>query len=208
MFFNSLTKLNNITFVSKGSGNMKKEKTLIKNALAVVSCDTKDNVYKDVDILIEGEKIIDISHDIICSDAKIIDATGKLVYPGLINTHHHFFQTFVRNLTTIDYPNMSVVEWLDKIYRIFQKIDSDVIYYSSLTAMADLVKNGCTTAFDHQYCFTKHTGKEPVDRQMDAARQIGIRYHAGRGTTLEKWQELCMILETSLEELELREMYG
>ena len=182
---------------------MGREKTLIKNALAVVSCDTKDTVYKNVDMLIEGEKIIDISPNIDCPDAKVIDATGKFVYPGLINTHHHFFQTFVRNLTTIDYPNMHVVEWLDKIYRIFQKIDSDVIYYSSLTAMADLVKHGCTTAFDHQYCFTTHTKKEPVDRQMDAARQIGIRYHAGRGTnTLPRTEGSTMpddMLETTEE---------
>ena len=48
--------------------------------------------------------------------------------------------------------------------------------------MADLLKHGCTCAFDHQYCFTKATGKRAVDRQMEAAKQLGIRYHAGRGT--------------------------
>ena len=56
-----------------------------------------------------------------------------------------------------------------------------MIYYSSLTAMADLLKHGCTTAFDHQYCYTTATGKRPVDRQMEAAAQLGIRYSAGRG---------------------------
>lgn len=158
------------------------ERTLIQNALAIVSCDSKDTVYQHSDMLIEGQKILAIGKNLPAEGAKIIDATGKFVYPGLVNTHHHFFQTFVRNLKTIDYPNMLVVEWLDKIYQIFQVIDSDVIYYSSLTAMADLVKHGCTTAFDHQYCFTTHTGLEAVDRQMEAAGQIGIRYHAGRGT--------------------------
>lgn len=161
---------------------MEKKKLLIKNAKAIVSCDEKNHVYLNSDMLIEGEKILEIGHNIVCEDAEVLDASDKFVYPGLVNTHHHFFQTFVRNLITIDYPNMHVVEWLDKIYQIFQKIDSDVIYYSSLTAMADLVKHGCTTAFDHQYCFTVHTKKEPVDRQMEAAAQIGIRYHAGRGT--------------------------
>lgn len=161
---------------------MGKQKILIKNAAAIVCCNETDQVFRNADLLIEGEKIVEIGGNISCDDAKIIDATGKFIYPGLVNTHHHFFQTFVRNLVTVDYPNMLVVDWIDKIYRVFQNIDSDVIYYSSLTAMADLVKHGCTTAFDHQYCYTVHTGKEPVDRQMEAAAQIGIRYHAGRGT--------------------------
>jgi len=161
---------------------MAENKILIKNAAAIVCCNGRDDVYRNADMLIEGEKILEIGYGIRCDDAKILDGKDKFVYPGLVNTHHHFFQTFVRNLVTIDYPNMLVVEWLDKIYRIFQRIDSDVIYYSSLTAMADLVKHGCTTAFDHQYCFTVHTKKEAVDRQMEAASRIGIRYHAGRGT--------------------------
>ena len=161
---------------------MGKQKTLIKNAAAIVCCNEANDVFLHADMLIEGEKILEIGKNLSCEDAMVIDATDKFVYPGLVNTHHHFFQTFVRNLVTIDYPNLEVVEWLDKIYQIFQKINSDVIYYSSLTAMADLVKHGCTTAFDHQYCFTVHTKKEPVDRQMEAAAQIGMRYHAGRGT--------------------------
>ena len=157
-------------------------KILFKNAKAIVSCDEQDKVYYDVDMLVEGPKITKIEKDIDATDCELIDAKEMFIYPGLVNTHHHFFQTFVRNLITIDYPNMLVVEWLDKIYRIFEKIDSDVIYYSSLTAMADLIKHGCTTAFDHQYCYSKATGKSPVDRQMEAAKMLGIRYHAGRGT--------------------------
>lgn len=156
-------------------------KILIKNAKAIVTCDEKDNVFYDSDMLIDGPKIAAIGKDIKAEDAEVIDASGKFVYPGLVNTHHHFFQTFVRNMTTIDYPNLTVMDWIDNIYRIFQKIDDNVIYYSSLTAMADLLKHGCTTAFDHQYCYTTATGKRPVDRQMEAAAQLGIRYSAGRG---------------------------
>lgn len=156
-------------------------KILIKNAKAIVTCDEKDNVFYDSDMLIDGPKIAAIGKDIKAEDAEVIDASGKFVYPGLVNTHHHFFQTFVRNMTTIDYPNLTVMDWIDKIYRIFQKIDDNVIYYSSLAAMADLLKHGCTTAFDHQYCYTTATGKRPVDRQMEAAAQLGIRYSAGRG---------------------------
>lgn len=155
---------------------------LLKNADAIVSCDENDTVLRHADILIRDAAIENIGTGLTApEDAEVLDFTGKIIYPGLINTHHHFFQTFVRNLMSIDYPNMTVMSWIDCIYRIFKEIDDDVIYYSSLTAMADLLKHGCTCAFDHQYCYTKKTGKKPVDRQMEAAAALGIRYHAGRG---------------------------
>ena len=154
---------------------------IIRNARAIVTCNPQDTVLFDSDILIEGNRIVGLGKNLDATGCEILDASGKFVYPGMVNTHHHFFQTFVRNLMAVDYPNMLVVEWLDEIYRIFKEIDSDVIYYSSLVAMADLLKHGCTTAFDHQYCYTRKTGKSPVDRQMEAASQLGIRYHAGRG---------------------------
>lgn len=156
---------------------------LIRNAQAIVSCDEKDTVYKDSDLLIEDQKIIEIGQNLSSEGVgEIIDGKNKFIYPGLVNTHHHFFQTFIRNTIKVDYPNMTVPEWLDKIYPVFKLVNNDVIYYSSLTAMADLLKHGCTTAFDHQYCYTKMTGIEPVDRQMEAAQLLGIRYTAGRGT--------------------------
>ena len=159
------------------------EKTmLIKNARAIVTCDAEDHVFFDMDMLIRGPQIVKIGKDLTDPCDEVIDASRMFVYPGMINTHHHFFQTFVRNLKTIDYPNMTVPQWLDEAYRVFQMVDGEVIFYSSLTAFADLIRHGCTCAFDHQYCYTDKTGKTPVDRQMEAARLLGIRYHAGRGT--------------------------
>lgn len=182
------------------------QSVMIRNARAVVTCDPEDRVYYDADILIQGPKIVKIGRGLEDRADQVIDGKDKFVYPGLINTHHHFFQTFVRNLRTIDYPNMTVPQWLDKIYRIFQVVDGDVIFYSSLTAMADLLKHGCTCAFDHQYCYTKATGKTPVDRQMEAAKLLGIRYHAGRGVnTLPREKGSTMpenMLETTDEFLE------
>jgi len=162
---------------------------LIKSARAIVTCDPAGTVHHNCDLLIDGPAVVAIGNNLEAPGARILDARGKFVYPGLVNTHHHFFQTFVRNLKTVDYPNLSVIDWIGKIYEIFQLIDSDSIYYSSLVAMADLVKHGCTTAFDHQYCFPRHTDGRLVDRQMEAASQIGLRYHAGRGAnTLPKSQ--------------------
>lgn len=182
------------------------KKTLIRNAKAIVTCDREDHVYFDCDMLIEGPRILKIGKNLEDTYDEVIDATDRFIYPGMINTHHHFFQTFIRNLKTIDYPNMTVPEWLDKAYRVFQRVDGDVIYYSSLTAMTDLIKHGCTCAFDHQYCFTKATGKTPIDRQMEAAKLLGIRYHAGRGTnTLPRSKGSTMpedMLETTEEYLQ------
>lgn len=155
---------------------------LLKNAAAIVTCDDQDSIFRDCDILVEGPQIKSIGQDLDVEGAEIIDASHCFVYPGLINTHHHFFQMFVRNLLTVDFPNMEVLDWLNEIYPIFKRIDTDCVYYSSLAAMAELLKHGCTTAFDHQYCFPSHTEIELVDRQFDAAGLLGIRYHAGRGT--------------------------
>lgn len=164
-------------------------RTLIKNARAVVTCDAGDRVFSDCDILIEGPEILQIARDIPCTDCTVIDGTGKIVYPGLINTHHHLFQSFVRNIKSIDCPNMTLVEWLDQIYRIFATLDAEAIYYASLTSLSDLIKHGCTTAFDLQYCYTPYTGLSPIDRQMEAARELGIRLHAGRGVNTLPRQE-------------------
>ena len=158
------------------------KKMLIKNAGAIISCDAEDNVFYGYDILIEGPKIVSIGKNIQTAVDETIDASGKFIFPGLVNTHHHFFQTFIRNLAAIDFPNMSVIEWLGVIYEIFKHIDADLVYYSSFVAMADLLKHGATTVFDHQYVFPRSADKHLIDRQMDAASQLGLRFHAGRGT--------------------------
>ncbi|MEK1861009.1 MAG: amidohydrolase, partial [Rhizobium leguminosarum] len=97
------------------------------------------------------------------------------------NTHHHFFQCFVRNRADLDWTKLSVIEWLDRIYPIFSQLNEECFYHSSVTAMAEMIKHGCTTAFDHQYNFPRHAGKRLIDRQFEAAELLGMRFHAGRG---------------------------
>ncbi len=156
--------------------------TRIKNARWIVTCDAQDTIIPNADIYITDGIITHMGTDVPSNADTTIDATGMTIYPGLVNTHHHFFQTFVRNLVSVDYTNMTVPQWLDAIYRIFSLVDDEVVYYASLTAFADLLKHGCTTAFDHQYCFTKSMRSNPIDRQFEAAKALGIRYIAGRGT--------------------------
>ena len=142
-------------------------------------------VLRDVDLLTEGPAIKAIGANLSAGPlppgTKIVDARGWFVYPGLINTHHHFFQCFVRNRADLDWTKLSVIEWLDRIYPIFAELNEDCFYHSSVTAMAELIKHGCTTAFDHQYCFPRKAGKRLIDRQFEAAELLGMRFHAGRG---------------------------
>jgi hydroxydechloroatrazine ethylaminohydrolase len=153
---------------------------LFKGCAAVI-CDPQ-TVMRDVDLLVEGPKIAAIGKSLSApAGTDVIDARGWFLYPGLVNTHHHFFQTFVRNRADLDWTKLSVIEWLDLIYPIFARLTEDCFYHSSLTAMAELAKHGCTTAFDHQYNFPRHAGKRIVDRQFEAAARIGLRFHAGRG---------------------------
>ncbi|MBR9892542.1 amidohydrolase [bacterium] len=152
---------------------------LLKGCAAVV---TGNEVLRDVDLLTEGPAIKAIGPGLSAPEAEVIDAAGWFVYPGLVNTHHHFFQCFVRNRVELDWTKLSVIEWLDRIYPIFAQLTEESFYHSSLTAMAELAKHGCTTAFDHQYCFPRKAGKGIVDRQFEAAEKIGLRFHAGRGT--------------------------
>ncbi|HSM55526.1 MAG TPA: 8-oxoguanine deaminase [Candidatus Sulfomarinibacteraceae bacterium] len=106
---------------------------------------------------------------------RVIDASGKVVLPGLINTHHHFYQTLTRAVA----PNAKLFDWLKILYPIWARMDGEAVYVSALTAMAELILSGCTTASDHLYLF-------PNDAQLDdeirAAQEIGLRFHASRGS--------------------------
>ncbi|MEL6682886.1 MAG: amidohydrolase [Pseudomonadota bacterium] len=155
---------------------------LFKNCAAVIVNDGNGTkVLRDVDLLTNGPAIKAIGPNLAAADATIEDASGWFIYPGLVNTHHHFFQTFVRNRADLDWTKLSVIEWLDLIYPIFSRLNEDCFYHASLTAMAELIKHGCTTAMDHQYCFPRHAGKQLIDRQFEAAELLGMRFHAGRG---------------------------
>ena len=159
---------------------------LLRNCSAVMVDDGRGlRVMRDVDLLTEGPAIKAIGPDLDAAGLPpktvIRDATGWFVYPGLINTHHHFFQTFVRNRADLDWTKLTVIEWLDLIYPIFSRLTEECFFHSSLTAMAELIKHGCTTALDHQYCFPRHAGKALIDRQFEAAELLGLRFHAARG---------------------------
>ncbi|MCI9442724.1 MAG: 8-oxoguanine deaminase [Ruminococcus sp.] len=152
---------------------------LIKNASAIVTCDEHDSVLENMNILIQDGVIAYIGKEPQPAD-ETIEAAGCIVYPGLVNTHHHLYQTFSRNLPQVQ--NMELFDWLTTLYEIWKNLDSDIIYQSSITGMGELLKSGCTTCFDHHYVFPGGKSGAFLESQFAAARTLGIRMYASRGS--------------------------
>lgn len=163
---------------------------LIKNAVAVVTCSSKQtksseerrgnssNFFYPNSLYIEDGIIKKVGYDLDMPVDRIIDASGKIVYPGLVNTHHHFMQSFARNIPAAQ--NMELFEWLTIVFDVLSKVNPDFMYYSALVSAGELVKYGCTTVFDHQYSYPY----EPlplIESQFHATDKLGIRYVCGRG---------------------------
>ena len=152
---------------------------LIENADAIVTCDERDVLWRNASIYIKDGVIRAIGADMNYPVDEKIDATGMLCFPGLINTHHHFYQIFSRNLPQVQ--NMELFDWLKTLYEIWKNLDEDVVLLSSQVGMAELMKNGCTTCFDHHYVFPKDGG-DLISAQFRAAESLGMRFHASRGS--------------------------
>lgn len=152
---------------------------LIKNASYVVTCDACDTVLENVNLLIRDGVIECIGQESQTAD-EVVDASGCIVYPGLINTHHHLYQTFSRNLPKVQ--NMELFDWLTALYGIWKNLDPNVIYYSSVVGMGELLKTGCTTCFDHHYVFPGGQSSSFLESQFAAAKDLGIRMFASRGS--------------------------
>ena len=156
-------------------------KILIKNALAVVEpSDTKDLFQvKNNSILIDGNIITKIVYNLEDEADEVIDATGKIVYPGLVNTHHHLMQAFARNIPKAQ--KLELFDWLYIVFDVLSKVDPDFLYHTMLVSGGELMRYGCTTLFDHQYSYPNGQSLELIDAQFDGAKELGIRYICGRG---------------------------
>jgi cytosine/adenosine deaminase-related metal-dependent hydrolase len=108
---------------------------------------------------------------------EIIDLHDHILLPGLVNTHHHFYQTLTRAVPAAQDANL--FNWLKTLYPIWAKMTPDHIRISTKTALAELALSGCTTASDHLYLFPNGS---LLDDEIQAAREIGLRLHASRGS--------------------------
>ncbi len=108
---------------------------------------------------------------------ETIDASGMIVLPGLVCTHHHFFQTLTRNIPAAQ--NAELFDWLVVHYPIWTRLDAEAIRTSTAVAIAELMLSGCTTAADH--CYLWPNGAR-IDDEIAVARELGFRLHASRGS--------------------------
>jgi 8-oxoguanine deaminase len=113
------------------------------------------------------------------SDLQIIDGRGKLVIPGLINTHHHLYQSLTRCMPAVQ--NATLFEWLTALYPRWREMTYDTLRQAATISIAELLLGGCTTTSDHQYLFPQ--GRDVrLETVLDAAEMLGIRIHACRGS--------------------------
>lgn len=108
---------------------------------------------------------------------RVLDLAGHIVLPGLINTHHHFYQTLTRAIPAAQ--NANLFNWLKTLYPIWARMNPEDIFLSTQTALAELALSGCTTASDHLYLFPNGSR---LDDEIEAGRQVGLRLHASRGS--------------------------
>ncbi len=106
-----------------------------------------------------------------------VDLAGAVVTPGLVNTHHHLYQT----LTRARAQEATLFEWLRELYPVWARIDAEAEYAAARTGLAELALSGCTTVFDHHYVFPR--GREGlIEAELQAARELGVRIVAARGS--------------------------
>lgn len=152
---------------------------LIQNAWAVVTCDDGDTLLRNANILIRDGVIAYMGPEA-QSAAEVLDASDAIVYPGLVNTHHHLYQTFSRNLPQVQ--NLELFDWLRALYEIWKNLDGETVYHSAVVGMGELLKTGCTTVFDHHYVFPGGSSAALLDAQFSAAETLGVRMYVSRGS--------------------------
>ena len=110
---------------------------------------------------------------------QVFDASEHVILPGLINTHHHFYQTLTRAYP--DALNKELFPWLKSLYPVWAGLTEEMIHVSTRLAAVELLLSGCTTAGDHHYVFPE-AAREALDIQVDAIKQVGVRGALTRGS--------------------------
>ncbi len=152
---------------------------LVKHARVLAMMDDEGTETSDAGLFAVDGFIRQVgpTSDLPATADEVIDATDHVVVPGLINTHHHFYQTLTRAVPGAQ--DTGLFDWLRTLYPIWARMTPDDVQISTQTALAELALSGCTTSSDHQYLFPNGSG---VSDQVRAAEAIGIRFHVARGS--------------------------
>lgn len=151
---------------------------LVKRADLLVTMDADRRRIPDGGLFVRDNVIEQIgpTAELPAEADRVINARGMIVLPGLVNTHHHLYQTLTRAVPAAQ--NATLFQWLKTLYPIWAGLTSEAIYVSALVGLAELMLSGCTTAADHLYIYPNDCR---IDDEIRAAQEIGIRFHASRG---------------------------
>ena len=152
---------------------------LIKHCDVLVTMDAHRREIRDGGLFILNGMIDQVgpSDSLPETADEVIDLRNHVVLPGLINTHHHFYQTLTRVVPAAQ--NANLFNWLKTLYPIWARLQPEDIYISTQTALAELALSGCTTASDHLYLYPNGS---KLDDEIAAALEVGVRLHASRGS--------------------------
>lgn len=156
-------------------------KLLLKNIRHLITFNDREERFENCDLLIHGPKIQAIGPNLeAVPGVEIIDCTGLTVLPGFVNTHHHLYQTLFRGIEEVQ--EKPLFPWLIGLYEFWKNITPEAVYYGGLVGFGELLRTGCTLTSDHHYVFPTSQPDTLIDEQIRAAKEIGIRFHATRGS--------------------------
>ena len=152
---------------------------LVTNADVLVTMDAGRREIARGGLYIEDNRIVAVgTRDSLPATAdEVLDLTGHVVIPGLVNTHHHMYQSLTRAIPAAQ--DGELFNWLTNLYPVWANLTPEMIRVSTQTAMAELLLSGCTTSSDHLYIYPNGC---KLDDSIEAAAEIGMRFHASRGS--------------------------
>jgi len=152
---------------------------LAKNATIVVTMDGTRRELRDAGLFARDGFIEQVAStdELPTSADTVLDLRGQILLPGLVNCHHHLDQVLTRNLPVAQ--NINLFRWLQALYSIWSNRTPEASRTTTIIGLAELARSGCTTAFDHTYIFQNGC---KLDDQIHAARELGVRFVAARGS--------------------------
>lgn len=156
-----------------------KRTLLARNADVLVTMDAQRREIRGGGVYVEGNAIVAVgtSGELPPTADEVIDLAGHVVVPGLVNTHHHMYQTLTRAMPPAQ--DAELFGWLRALYPVWARMTPEMVRVSTRTAIAELLLSGCTTTSDHLYVFPNGSR---LDDSIEAASTTGIRFHATRGS--------------------------
>jgi cytosine/adenosine deaminase-related metal-dependent hydrolase len=152
---------------------------LVKNARLVATMDDERRRIPGGGLFVRDNVIEQVgpTDELPAAADRVIDASDWILLPGLVNTHHHLYQTLTRAL--LEAQDAELFDWLRTLYLVWAGLTDEAVYVSAKVGLAELLLSGCTAASDHLYIFPNDAR---LDAEIEAARELGVRFHPCRGS--------------------------